>query len=211
MREVLPGIYHWTATHPNIGMEVSSFWLEDGGVLVDPLVPPGAGVAWFSERSSTPTAIALSNRHHYRHSAEFVDAYGVSVLVPRAGLHEFRDGREVTPYDPGERLPGGLHCFEIGGLCPDEMALHSRSGRALFLADGIVRATQEGGPLGFVPDSLMDDPPETKRALLEAYARALDELEFEHVLMAHGGAVIGDGRAQLQEFVDTGGRTAFEF
>jgi hypothetical protein len=132
------------------------------------------------------------------------------VLVPRAGLHEFADGREVTAYDPGEELPGGLCCFEIGGLCPDEMALVRTHSRVLSLADGVVRATQESGPLGFVPDSLMDDPPGTKHALLDAYARALAELEFDHLLLAHGGPVIDDGRAQLQEFVESGGRTAFE-
>ena len=52
--------------------------------------------------------------------------------------------------------------------------------------------------------------PTEKRALLEAYRRALDELDFDHVLMAHGGPVVGEGRAQLQAFVDSGGRTAFE-
>ena len=56
----------------------------------------------------------------------------------------------------------------------------------------------------------MDDPPATKRALLAAYARLLDELDFEHVLLAHGDPLIGDGRARLQEVVDIGGRTAFE-
>jgi hypothetical protein len=56
----------------------------------------------------------------------------------------------------------------------------------------------------------MDDPPATKRRLLAAFARLLAELDFEHVLLAHGGPVIGDGRALLEELVDRGGRTAFE-
>jgi hypothetical protein len=56
----------------------------------------------------------------------------------------------------------------------------------------------------------MDDPPETKRHLLDALARVLRDLDFEHVLLAHGGPLVGDGRAQLQEFVSRGGRTAFE-
>jgi hypothetical protein len=55
----------------------------------------------------------------------------------------------------------------------------------------------------------MDDPPETKRTMLDAYARALAELDFDHLLMAHGGVLIGDGRARLQDLVDAGGRTAF--
>ena len=56
----------------------------------------------------------------------------------------------------------------------------------------------------------MDDPPATKRGLLAACARLLAELDFEHLLLAHGGPVIGDGRELLQDLVDSGGRTAFE-
>ena len=36
------------------------------------------------------------------------------------------------------------------------------------------------------------------------------ELDFEHLLLAHGGPLIGNGRALLQDLVDSGGRTAFE-
>jgi hypothetical protein len=56
----------------------------------------------------------------------------------------------------------------------------------------------------------MDDPPATKRGLLRACERLLAELDFSHLLLAHGGPVIGDGREQLQELIDSGGRTAFE-
>ena len=56
----------------------------------------------------------------------------------------------------------------------------------------------------------MDDPPGTKRALLAAYARLLEQLDFEHLLLAHGDPLIGDGHVALQEFVASGGQTAFE-
>jgi hypothetical protein len=212
MREVLPGVFHWTATHPQIHIEVSSFWLDEGGVLIDPLVPPDIGLDWFAGRPTSPAAILLSNRHHYRDSAGFAEAFGCSVHCNRAGLHEFTDGRAVEGFAPGDRLPGGVIACEVGGLCPDETALHVPALRALALADGAVRAGQgeDGGPLGFVPDVLMDDPPGTKRVLLAAYARLLEELDFEHLLLAHGGPLIGDGRAELQEYVASGGRTAFQ-
>jgi hypothetical protein len=212
VREVLPGIFHWPAMHPRIGIEVSSYWLEAGGILIDPLVPPDVGLEWFEHRSAPPAAILLSNRHHYRDSARFQDAFGCPVYCNRAGLHEFTHGETVTAFDPGDSLPGDVIAHEIGGLCPDETALCILSSRALVIADGVVRGTPHGqpGPLGFVPDTLMDDPPGTKRHLLDAFARLLRELDFEHLLLAHGGPVIGDGRAQLQELVDCGGRTAFE-
>jgi hypothetical protein len=101
---------------------------------------------------------------------------------------------------------------EVGALCPDESALHIAQSRAIVLADGVVRGGPQGqtGPLSFVPDALMDDPPDTKRHLLDAYAELVQDLGFEHILLAHGGPLVGDGRAQLQEFLKSGGRTAFQ-
>jgi hypothetical protein len=211
VQEILPGVFHWTAVHPKIHIEVSSYWLDGSGVLIDPLVPPATGLEWFADRPTPPTAVLLSNRHHYRDSERFVERYAARVYCVRAGLHEFTHGEPVTGFDPGEGLPGGIVPYEIGGLCPDETALYLPAGRAVWLADGAVRGPHsDNGRLGFVPDPLMDDPPGTKRKLLAAYTRLLDELDFDHVLLAHGGPVVGDGRAQLQDLVDSGGRTAFE-
>jgi hypothetical protein len=213
VREILPGLFHWTARHPRIGIDVSSYWVEDGGVLLDPLVPPDVGLDWFASRSAGPSAIVLSNRHHYRQSDVFAERFGCPVRCVSAGLHEFTHGERVDAFQFGDRLPGGLVAVEIDALCPDETALYSPSKRWIEFADGIVR----GGPhaerddLGFVPDGLMDDPPSTKQGLLGAFTRALEELEFEHVLLAHGDPLVGNGRAALQELVRVGGRTAFEF
>src|SRR5438067_9776792 len=212
MQEVLPGVFHWTARHPRIGIEVSSYWLDDAGVLIDPLVPPEQGLEWFADRPAPPTAILLSNRHHYRESDRFVERYGCTVHCNRAGLHEFSDGRGVEGFEVGDRLPGAAVAREMGAICPDETALELPGSNAVVLADGVVRGGARGqsGRLGFVPDSLMDDPPATKRGLLGSCERLLGEVEFVHLLLAHGGPVIGDGRDQLQELVDSGGRTAFE-
>jgi hypothetical protein len=212
VREVLPGIFHWPTMHPRIHIEVSSYWLEDGGVLIDPLIPSDVGLEWFEGRSTPPAAILLSNRHHYRDSASVQDAFGCSVYCNRAGLHEFTDGARVIAFDPLDTLPGGVTAYEVGALCADETALHLPARRAVVFADGVVRGGTQGqvGPLGFVPDTLMDEPSDTKRKLLDAFARLLRELDFKHLLLAHGGPVIGDGRAQLQEFVESGGRTALE-
>ncbi|HXR28151.1 MAG TPA: hypothetical protein VN772_01135 [Solirubrobacteraceae bacterium] len=212
MQEVLPGVYHWTASHPRIHIEVSSYWLDETGVLLDPLVPPQEGLDWFAARACTPAAILLSNRHHFRESDRFVERFGCPVYCNRAGLHEFTPAQSVQGFDVGEELPGGAIAYELGAICPDDTALHLPAKDALVIADGVVRGGPHGqdGPLGFVPDSLMDDPPATKRGLLGACARLLAELDFTHLLLAHGGPVIGDGRALLADLVDSGGRTAFE-
>jgi hypothetical protein len=212
MQEVLPGVFHWTAIHPRIGTEVSSYWIEDGGLLIDPLVPPAEGLDWFAERTLAPCAIVLSNRHHYREADRFAERFGCSVYCNRLGLHEFSEGEAVQGFDFGDPLAGGAVAHELDAICPDDTALHLAYKQALVIADGVVRGGTYGedGPLGFVPDSLMDDPPGTKRGLLAACSSLLEELDFSHLLLAHGGPVIGNGRELLQELVDEGGRTAFE-
>ena len=213
MQEVLPGVFHWTAIHPNIHVPVSSYWLDRDGVLIDPLVPAEEGLQWFAARPVPPRAVLLSNRLHHRHSLRFHERFGCTLHCNSRGLHAFTDGEPVEGFELGDPLPGGIVAHELDAICPDDTALHLAARRAVFFADGLVRGGPPGGserPLGFVPDSLMDEPPRTKRALLAALARLLDELDFDHLLLAHGGPVIGDGRALLRELVDSGPRTAFE-
>jgi hypothetical protein len=104
----------------------------------------------------------------------------------------------VEPFDSGDELPGGIVVHEVGAICPDESALHIPKRRALALADGAVRMEPEG-PLAFVPDQLMDDPERTKEGLRASYRR-LAELDFEHLLLAHGAPFVGDGREALRAF-----------
>src|ERR1700732_2699220 len=107
MREVLPGVFHWTALHPRFQVEVSSYWLEDTGVLVDPLVPRQEGLDLFAGRPLAPGAVPLSNRHHYREADRFAERFGCSVYCNRLGLHEFSNGEFVQGFDVGDLLPGG--------------------------------------------------------------------------------------------------------
>jgi len=47
----------------------------------------------------------------------------------------------------------------------------------------------------------MDDPEAEKRAIREGLTRLVEQLEFDHLLMAHGTPVVGEGRERLREFV----------
>ena len=53
----------------------------------------------------------------------------------------------------------------------------------------------------FVPNELMDDPPQTRRALADAYRRLL-ELDFDLLLLAHGAPVTRDAKSALAQFVE---------
>ncbi len=196
MEEIAPGIWHWTATHPKIKIEVSSYYLPAERVLIDPIAPE-EGLDWFAEHGP-PAAVLLTNRHHYRSSAGFAERFGVSVHCVREGMHEFTDGERVEPFDCGDELPGGIVAHAVGAICPDETALHIPARNALALADGAVR-WDPGGPLAFVPDRYMDEPARTKEGLRESYRR-LAKLDFEHLLLAHGDPVLGTGREALATF-----------
>ncbi len=212
MDEVIPGVWHWTAPNPSIGgKQVSSYWLEASGVAIDPLLPPDDGIAWLASRRVPPSAVVLSNRHHYRDSGAISDRFGCAVQVPALGLHAFGEDRPVVAYEPGDSLPGGLLAVHVGVLSPDDGGLYLEAAGSLWLADTIVRSvTDPDGRIGWVLDTLMDDPPETKRQLLEVFERILDEYAFENLMLAHGLPLIGNGREQLARFVGEGGRTALD-
>ncbi|MFQ6673240.1 MAG: hypothetical protein ACE5GH_00480 [Fidelibacterota bacterium] len=201
MREILPGIYHWTAIHERIHIRVSSYYLADagGGVLLDPMIP-SEGVDWFLEHGP-PRHILLTNRHHYRHSTRFVEAYGCTVWCHHAGLHEFREGQVVQPFEFGDELPGSITAMGIASLCPEETAFYIRkSDGVMAFADGLVRDGE--GPLSFVPDRFMgEDPAGVKEGLKAAFSR-LFETDFDHLLFAHGAPWIGGGKEALRHFLE---------
>ena len=196
MRELAPGLWHWTARHPHIGSDVSSYYLEQERVLLDPLIPP-EGLEFFAAHSE-PEHIVLSNRHHDRDSWKLRHEFGCEVHCIANGVYEIEDRGPVTPFEFGDELPGGIRVHEVDAICPDETALHIPAHRALACADGVVRWGGVEG-LTFVPDSLMDDPADTKRSLIAAY-RGLLELDFDLLLLAHGEPA-PDGKTALEAFV----------
>jgi hypothetical protein len=196
VHEIAPGIWHWTAFHAGIKSTVSSYYLPGERVLIDPMAP-AEGLDWFAEHGA-PTDVLLTNRHHYRASDRFVERFGVTVHCVRQGMHEFARGELVEPFDFSDELPGGIVAHAVGAICPDETAFHIPTREALAVADGAVR-WKEGGPLAFVPDRFMDEPERTKEGLQEAYRR-LAELDFRHLLLAHGAPFVGTGRDALAAF-----------
>jgi glyoxylase-like metal-dependent hydrolase (beta-lactamase superfamily II) len=195
MEEVLPGVWHWTARHPKIGMEVGSHWVPEAGALIDPLIP-AEGVDAFRQRP--PERILLSNRHHLRHSELLADEFGCSIHCSVPGLHEFEDGPAVEGFEFGAEIAPGIEALEVGAICPDESALLIEGARALLVADGVMHY----GELRFVSDGLLGEDPEGVKAGLRAsYSRLLDR-EFDNLLFAHGNPLVGGGKRALSEFCE---------
>jgi hypothetical protein len=197
MEEIAPGLWHWTAPHPHIGSQVSSYYLAAERVLLDPMLPPD-GPGWFSGQGAEPEHVLLTCRHHDRDSWRLQQEFGCEVHCVQSGCHEL-DGRgRVTPFSFGDELPGGVVARGVDAISPDETALHIPRHGALAVADGAVRWAG-GQELSFVPDNLMDDPETTKQGLRRAY-RGLLELDFDRLLLAHGDPITADGKEALRQF-----------
>lgn len=194
MEEPLPGLRHWSAVHPSIGLTVHSFAV--GSTWVDPLLPAG-GVDEIGEPA--PEQIVLTNRLHWRSCGELVERFGCPVRCHAAGLHAFADGRPVEGFEWGDRLAIEIEALRVGVLCAEETALHvALEGGVLAFADAVVN--MDG--IGFVPDALLGDDPEAiKGGVRERVAELIDQVAVEHLLFAHGEPVIGGGRAALERFV----------
>ena len=201
MKEIGPGVHHWKARHPRIQVEVSSYYVESAATLVDPL-EPSEGTEWFESRTK-PERVVLTNRHHYRHSDRFAEAFGCPVLCNEKGLHEFDDGREVEGFGFGDAVAEGITAVEVGVLCAEETALHIEVGEGFVsLADSLTNYEE----LGFVSDNLLgDDPEEIKGGLMDSFSRLLD-LDFDGLLLAHGDPVVPGGKERLSRFVESGER-----
>jgi hypothetical protein len=201
-KEVLSGVFHWTAVHPAIHARVSSYYLAPERVVIDPLLPSPGGLAWLARRGP-PRHVLLTNRLHSRHSARLVAEFECTVWCHRAGLSHLAPELKARPFSPGDELPGGARALKIGILCPDESAFVFARRRIACVADGVVR--RGSGSLSFVPDELLVDTPSdaarVKKGLKTAYRRLARE-DFDHLFVAHGQPWLHDGRRALRAWAE---------
>lgn len=184
--------------HDGIGMRVHSYLVAEARAVIDPMVPD-EGLEAIAALGPPPDRVLLTNRHHYRHAARYVEAFGCTVHCHEAGLHEFADGREVEGFAFGDEVAPGVVAHELGSITPEECALHIPAGPgALAFADGVVRF---GPELGFVPDYLLGEEPEAvKDGIRAALRHLLQQLRFDAVLLAHGDPLARGGREALARF-----------
>jgi hypothetical protein len=195
MRELLPGLSHWSTFHAPIGAPVSSYFVAPAGVVIDPKVPEEG----IDALPGTPQRVVMTTGLHDRDVPQFADAFGIPVCAPREARDRLGDTLAFEPFGDGDEIAPGVTAIRVGSLCPDEYALHLAVGEgAIAFADAVIRY---GGRLSFVPDSLMgEDPEAVKAGLMEALHRILTR-DFDHLLFAHGEPLIGGGKAALQDFV----------
>jgi hypothetical protein len=194
MEEVIPGVLHWQARHPNLDVDVSSHLLTDTGTALDPILPEGEGPGWIGH--DVQRAV-LTCRHHVRSAPDL----GVPIFAHRAGLSDLEGiDAEVHGYDAGDELAPGVRVLAFGRISPDDAVLHIATGPGvLAFGDGLMHY----GGLGHPPDQYIGDDPEAIKAdIVEGLVPLLDE-DFDVLLFAHGTPVATGGKRMLREFVQS--------
>ncbi len=211
VRELAPGLWRWTALHPDwtpedaedgVGweQEVGCVYVETAAsvILIDPLVPgePTAREIFLEHldsdvaRNGKPVSILLTLFWHERSTAELADRYGAAVWA-----HEGAVGRIETavsnPFAPGDVLPGGL--IGLDGQRAFETIYWLPEQRALVPGDSLLGDTT--GRLRVPPEQWLRD---TTQAEFKAALRGLLDLPVELVLVSHGEPVLEEGRAALE-------------
>ena len=206
--EIAPGLWRWTARHPDwhpgdFGAEVASYALvaDDHLLLLDPLIPDGEdGVLERLDDLAGTTehvAILLTIPYHVRSSEALRERYdGAPIWGPPrvAAKLERPDGfHALEPDAPG---PAGVVAFTIGHPQRTERPLWLPSHAALAFGDTIV--TTPEGELRIWDQKGLD-----KRRLAWYRDRflpsldALRDLDARRILTTHGEPVLADGAAAL--------------
>lgn len=183
MQELRPGLWTWTAPHPDWsgsgskdewGPEVRSYAYDAGVclVLLDPIAPPSLVEGLIEAQD---VAVLLTAEWHRRNADECVERFGAHVL-----------GREEEPPADVVRVPTYYE---------DEVAYWIPRHGALVVGDSFLAER------GFqVQDEWL--PPGMTAEEMRAGLRPLLELPIELILVTHGDPVLENARERLQEALD---------
>jgi hypothetical protein len=200
LTELRPGLYRWTARHPDAeadpelgspadwGPDVGSvaYAARDALVLVDPLVP--AGRADLQEeldavvrRHGKPVVILTTLQFHRRSRDELAARYGASTSRAK------------------KVLPDGVETIQIRGA--GETMVWLPEHHALIPGDRLLGGDR--GSLRLCPESwLRYLPSKMNQAQLHKALRPLLDLPVEMVLVSHGEPVLSSGRDALAHALD---------
>ena len=194
--EIAPGLWRWTAWHPEWKQDVGCLALAAGDdlVLVDPLIPEDHAAAWEDLAAAigraARTDVVLTVFYHDRSAGAIRARWpDVPVRVEVGGIENIPD--VVTdPYRAGDPLPGGLVARPVPR--DGEAVLWAQSAAAVIAGD--VLLGKEGG-LAVCPGSWL--PEGIDRAAMAAALEPLLDLPLERVIVSHGEPILADARPAL--------------
>ncbi len=211
MQSVRPGLWRWTAPHPDWSpwnpirktgfgwsQDVGSVCYEtsDGLIFIDPLAPPCGTSArrqfWQAldnavRARSQPVTVLLSTDWHDRDAQAVFDRYfpqfGVSIWVHEATPRDSLNCLPTHTFREGELLSGEIDAHFIGAPHP-EVAFYLSSARTLVVADALW-----GTPDGRIWIG--------SHEFCSRLPSLLERLPIETVLLSHGEPIVADADAIL--------------
>ena len=218
MEEIAPGLYRWTAPHPQWRPrteEVVSYALGGGGSLavVDPLLPveddPRRAplLAAFDElvAGAQRLDVMITIPYHTRSAEGLYERY--SRTKPTLIWGHANVKKRLTRLAPLEVIPqsaagaaaeiadGAALAFTIGRPRRSEYPLYFPRHRAVVFGDAVVGT--KNGPRFWNQSS--GTGAAWYRDVFAPTLAALAKLPIDHVLVTHGVAVLGEGRRALEE------------
>jgi hypothetical protein len=210
VQEIADGIWRWTARHPEWhpgkwGAEMVSYGLSGRWrtFLVDPLAPEGDEEfgAQLEGVVSGPVIVLVTIGYHIRSTEAVCARYpGTAVWGARNAGERLAD-RSVFHELARNASPPGVRAFHIGRPRRTELPVLVESHAAIAFGDAIV-GTGEGLRMW------CNQPVGERRLRFYAerfgpsLAPILDE-PFDHVLVTHGPAAVGDGQEALRAAIES--------
>jgi hypothetical protein len=195
LQELRPGLFRWTAVHPEAapepttgspddwGPEVASvaYRAPDALVLVDPLVPEDRvglqeELDALVRRHGRPVAIVTTLQFHLRSRDELAERYGATTSRAKRNLP--RDVETVVIRGAGETM---VWFPRVWALVPGDRLLGDDRAGLRLCPDSWLR---------YLPSGM-------RREELRAALRPLLELPVELVLVSHGEPVLEGGREAI--------------
>ena len=195
LRELRPGLWRWTAFHPEWKEDVGSVAFEgqDALVLVDPQLDAEDALDGLVARVGKPVAVLVTVFWHTRSASLLADRHGARVLAPSGGRAAVQRRAPTTnAFRPGDALPGGVEALPTARA--SEVVYWIPAHRAVVPGDVLLGAPD--GAIRMCPRSWL--PASTSLDRLAASLRPLLELPVTRVLVSHGEPVLRNGRAALE-------------
>jgi hypothetical protein len=193
VHEVRPGLWRWTAEHPEWdhaeqwGPEVASVYAElpEAIVVVDPIVPADDEERFWAaldrdvERAGRPLHVLLTVHWHERSVAAVLDRYHAQLWRP----------------EEKSELPAGVHAETVKGSDWTEALFFLEPHAALVSGDLVIgRDSGLELPIGWFPK---DEREWAERELKPDLRRRLGALPIQLVLPSHGEPVLEHAAAVL--------------
>jgi glyoxylase-like metal-dependent hydrolase (beta-lactamase superfamily II) len=185
--DVAPGLWLWRREHPEWTPDsgwvpvVNSTCVESGGevVLLDPLAPDEGSPVWARLDERPPTTVVVLKPDHVRDVDLFVRRYGAKAYGPDVFHRGDVPETELEWIGPGSELPGRLVAL-YDGRNRNETPLWIPELATLVFADALMADAEGVLRVCWLPWH--------EERVLPAL-RALLELPFERVVIAHGEPV----------------------